>query len=342
MTSCEQSSGHPVFDVTIDLDGVGKQMGSFLIPEPSNESGWRNLTIPVVSIKNGSGPCVLITAGTHGDEYEGQIALRDFARSVRDSDVSGQILIVPSLNMPAVAASTRLSPLDGRDLNRSFPGNRHGSITEKIACFVYQELISRADIVLDLHAGGHVTNMMPSVLIHTPSRLQSLEHFERTRAAAIAFGAPLILVIEELDHHGLMDSAVEEQGKIFLCAELGGLGGATPSTLAITNRGIKNVLAHFEVLNGRSVTAGEEPRILTSAPGSFVTAQDDGLLEPLFEVGESVPAGATVAKIHSISHIGRAPSEHIAECGGFLFARRVRCPTAIGDVLTCVAQPWEG
>src|SRR3546814_6849872 len=72
-------------------------------------------------IRNGDGPAALLVAGNHGDEYEGQIALRDLARTLEPAAVTGTVIVVPGLNFPAVRAAVRCSPVDGGNMNRSFP-----------------------------------------------------------------------------------------------------------------------------------------------------------------------------------------------------------------------------
>ena len=68
-------------------------------------------------------------------------------------DILEEVIIVPYLNFPAVLAGTRLSPVNGKNMNRSFPGNPDGSMTQKIADYVYRELVMRSDVVLDFHSG---------------------------------------------------------------------------------------------------------------------------------------------------------------------------------------------
>jgi predicted deacylase len=92
--------------------------------------------------------------GNHGDEYEGPVALLNLARELEPESVSGRIVIIPALNYPAVEAGTRLSPIDGRNMNRTFPGRWDGSVTEMIAHFVQNEILPGVDAVIDMHSGG--------------------------------------------------------------------------------------------------------------------------------------------------------------------------------------------
>ena len=111
-------------NLTFDQDG--KFISLLKIPNSTNTSGWGSLLLPVIVVRNGNGPTVLFTGGNHGDEYEGPIALRKLANELKPEQIQGQVIIVPYLNYPAVLAGTRLSPVDGLNMNRSFPGSPDG------------------------------------------------------------------------------------------------------------------------------------------------------------------------------------------------------------------------
>jgi predicted deacylase len=96
----------------------------------------------------------LFVSGTHGDEYEGQVVLCELARTLRAEDIKGRVIIFPTANYPAALAGRRVSPIDDANLNRIFPGDPGGSVTQQIAWFITRELIPRADLVCDLHSGG--------------------------------------------------------------------------------------------------------------------------------------------------------------------------------------------
>ena len=69
-------ASEPKVGISIDIEAEGKQFGHLSVPHSRNESGWGALHLPVVSIRNGDGPTVVLTGGNHGDEYEGPSASR--------------------------------------------------------------------------------------------------------------------------------------------------------------------------------------------------------------------------------------------------------------------------
>src|SRR5262245_34629991 len=157
----------PHATMTIPVDGAGKNYGHIALPWSRNESGWGSLRVPICIVSGGDGgPTVLLTGGNHGDEFEGPMALHAFIRSVDAKDVRGPIIVLPGLNYPALKVGTRLSPIDGGNINRAFLGRRDGTITEQIAHFVEDELVARADAVLDMHAGGKTMMFHPLAVSH--------------------------------------------------------------------------------------------------------------------------------------------------------------------------------
>ena len=316
----------------------GKHNSVLRIPHSTNTSGWGSLLLPVIIIRNGDGPTVLFTGGNHGDEYEGPIALRKLANELNAEDIQGQVIIVPYLNFPAILAGTRLSPVDGLNMNRSFPGNPEGSITQKIADFVFRELVMRSDVVLDFHSGGNSMIFEPCAVLH---KLEDSEQQKKTLLAAKSFGAPVSLVLQELDSKGMLDTAVEDSGKIFLSTELGGGGFVSPRTLKIAENGIRNLLRHFEILPQNEEPVPETRFMQTPDVGGYLMAPQEGLYETLIELGDTVSAGQLIGRIHSLTDIAAPAVEVHAEIDGMLVTRAGRAHVKIWDTIAVIATDLD-
>ena len=190
----------------------------------------------------------MLTGANHGDEYEGPLALQDLALNLDPEDVQGRVIIVPAFNYPAFRAGTRTSPIDACNLNRTFPGRPDGSVTEKIADYFERTLVPMADIVLDIHAGGKTLDFVPFAVAHI---LPEKAHEAKCVAAMEAFNAPYSAILQEIDNVGMFDTAVEDQGNVFVSTELGGGGTATARSVGIARKGIKNLLIHAGILEGQ-------------------------------------------------------------------------------------------
>ena len=171
----------------VNLDQDGKQSGFLAVPQSTNSAGWAKYFVPISILRNGEGPTAVLTGGNHGDEYEGPVTLMNLLRDLTPDDITGRIIILPMLNHPAVAAGTRLSPIDGKNMNRAFPGSPQDSITGQIAHFVATELLPTADLVIDIHSGGSSMHMLPSVNMH---RVEDPRQMHGMLAAARAWVQP--------------------------------------------------------------------------------------------------------------------------------------------------------
>src|SRR5437762_2135799 len=94
---------------TVAYDRPGLHHGHLCVPYSYNLGGWANLLLPITVINHGTGRTALVTAGNHGDEYPGQIAILRLIRELRPDLVRGRLILVPALNLPAAKAATRLS-----------------------------------------------------------------------------------------------------------------------------------------------------------------------------------------------------------------------------------------
>ncbi len=322
---------------TVDFDAQGVQHGHLRLPYSRDDSAWGSVMIPICVIANGEGPTALLTGANHGDEYEGPAALFELAHKLDPEEVSGRIIIVPALNYPAFRAGTRTSPIDRGNLNRSFPGRPDGTVTEKIADYVTRHLIPLADIVLDFHSGGRTLDFLPYAAAHELSdKTQEAWCFE----AVAAFAAPYSMKMLEIDAVGMLDTTVEELGKVFVTTELGGAGTASAKSIDIARKGIVNLLCHAGILAGAPVAT---PSRWLDMPSSdcFTFAEDDGLVAFVRDLGDAVMAGETVALVYPVGKTGLAPVDYRASINGVLAARHVPGLIKAGDCLSVIATVTE-
>lgn len=325
--------------IDIDLDAQGKHSGAIHIPSSRDDSAWGAVMVPVTVIANGAGPTVLLCAGNHGDEYEGQIALHKLANRLAHEHVKGRVIILPGMNFPAVEAAMRTSPLDDGNMNRVFPGDAQGNITQRIAHIVTEELVSRADIVLDLHSGGKTLDFVPSAVMH---HLDDDDLMRKTAAALMAFGAPVAMILGE-DTSGMLDGEVEKRGKIFISTELGGLGMTTAERVRWADTGVENILKHFAVIDGEPARPQNNPRFLDTEPeGCFIRANHNGLYEPLVDLGDEVKKGQPIVHVWDINTPGEEPVVYEARCSGMFYARHGKGLVKRGDCLAVVGVDAQG
>ncbi|QEM82764.1 N(2)-acetyl-L-2,4-diaminobutanoate deacetylase DoeB [Halomonas binhaiensis] len=320
---------------TVDFDAQGVQHGFLKLPISNDESAWGAVMIPVTVVSNGEGPTALITGGNHGDEYEGITALQKLACSLKAEDVHGRVIIVPMMNTPAAHAGRRTSPMDGGNLNRSFPGDPDGSVTEKIADYFTRELVPMVDVVLDLHSGGRTLDIIPFAASHV---LEDKDQQHQALQGAKAFGAPYAMVMFELDAEALFDTAVERQGKVFVATELGGGGTSTPESIALTERGIDNFLIHFGLKKGELTLPEKQVYLDMPDASCYVQSEHAGLLELTLSLGDEVKTGDVIARVYDMNRSGAVPVEYRAQRDGLLAARRFPAQVNMGDTIAVIAE----
>jgi len=293
----------------VDFDRAGRQAGYARAPLSRNNSAWGTVEIPIVMVNNGSGPTVLFTGGIHGDEYEGPIAISRLARELRPEEVQGRVIMMPAVNVPAVIADTRLSPADGRDMNRCFPGDPGGTFSQMLAHFLDSVILPLADISVDLHTAGHSFDSALSTNMH---HVDDDEIRRKTLAAAAAFGAPYNVVFAGVDEDSTFTSCVERRGIISLGTELGGWGRVNMEGVRIARRGLDNILKHMGVIAGEPETVQKDgapgtAHKMVRDPECYVFSPREGLFEPTHYAGEAVRAGEVAGYLHFVEDVDSDP-----------------------------------
>lgn len=326
---------------TIDFEKHGLQTDFARVPYSSDTSAYGWIPVPMICFNGGDGPTVLLTAGTHGDEYEGQIALRRVARALTQTEVRGRVLILPELNRPAVVAGRRTSPLDAGNLNRAFPGSNSGGPTGMIAEYVSATLFPLADYVLDLHSGGSSLDYLEVAYAH---RGHTQEQDQRIERLLRDFGAPNSILTDGRGGGGAttLYAAAAKLGLAALTAELGGGSGLSETGTALAEAGVRRVLRRLGVAPELAAPeAGPMRRLTMRPPELSIYAPMDGLFEPAVAVGTVVSAGQRAGFLHPLGQPLADPVELRFAAEGTVIYRRHPTLTAWGDALYGLAVEVE-
>ena len=326
----------------VDFDRPGRQAGYLHAPSSRNTSGWGVTLIPIVVVKGAEGPTILLTGGVHGDEYEGPIAISRLAQDLRAEDVAGRVIMLPAINPPAVLNDTRLSPADGQDMNRRFPGDPRGTISEMIAHFLDGAILPLADVLVDLHTAGHSGDAVPSTNMHA---VADREMHRRTLAAAEAFGAPYNVVFGGVDEGATFTSAAERRGVLTLGTELGGWGRVSVEGVRVGRRGVLNILRYFGVIEGELETGQRDGapgtrHMVVPGPNHYAFAPSAGVFEPAHVAGQQVAAGEAAGWLHAVEEVDRPPVELRYAAGGILWMSAGPGRVQRGDVVAVVMTEY--
>lgn len=326
---------------SIDLHASGKRVGHLRINKISNTAGWASTFIHIGCIVNGEGPTVLVLAGNHGDEYEGQIVLAKLIRALEPEHIRGRVIIMPAANLPAAMAGTRVSPIDEGNLNRAFPGDAYGSPTWAIAHYIDSVLYPMADFHHDLHSGGSSLRYVPFCSMRKSG---SAELDQRSMAALRAFGAPVSLVWAHVPEPRLAGAAAARRGLVSLGGEFGGGGDVDRGSLAMLDAGVQRFL-HF---SGVMATPAPPPasgpiRLMeVSSREHYVYATEAGLLEPLVDLGQEVKKGQLAGQIHFVDNPAREPVPCYFRIDGMVACQRHFGRVERGDCVAHLATDCTG
>lgn len=321
----------------IDLDADGKQIGYLRLPHSVHRSAYGWLPIPIASIKRGNGPVVIVSAGTHGDEYEGQIIVSRMIREIEADMVSGQLILLPMANAPAAEAGTRTSPLDDGNLNRLYPGDPTGTPSQIIAHYIENVLLARADYMIDLHSGG-------TSLVYDGANMMGLEPRDAEEEKHVtdllkAFGLPRAFLYQPNSVN--VTAAARRQNAICFLTELGGGGGVNPALVKQGMQGVLHLLGFVKLLSGDLVPS-EPPakaRLMSiDRIKHYVYAMDNGVHEPLVDLGAVVKKGQTAALIHFPDSPKREPETVYFDADGEVICKRAIAMVRRGDCIFQMAR----
>lgn len=258
--------------------------------------------LPVMVVNSGKkGPVLNISSACHGDEYEGGEAIRRTWRSLNPNTLRGVFLGVPVVNVLAFESGTRTTWIDQMNLNRAFPGNPDGSITERMAYVYSKEVVSKADLVMDFHGGGNVQKMA-DLVIYTASS-EETEIIQKERALAKATGLDLFWkggggslgnVPSVGDHFVSWGETVRvealKKGIPAITSEIGGEGRCLETVVKTFENIISNVMKSYNMVDGKPTLPSK--RIIFD--GKFIRCRRGGFWTQRVDLRERVKEGQTL------------------------------------------------
>lgn len=238
-----------IADVTpierLDWDSVGQRL--YHVPF-TLDGAWARLRVPLsITCAPRPGKTIVAIGGTHGDEYEGPVGLKNLINTLDPATLTaGRLIVIPTLNVPAFQSAQRASPLDGGNMNRAFPGRADGTITSRIARFVTDEVLTRADVVIDIHAAGAGMEIARCASFHEVADPAQARAMTET---ALLFGMPFVMVYSSGFGAGLLTEQAEALGKITIGGEFGYGASADLQGVRWAHEGVLNVMRHFGLLS---------------------------------------------------------------------------------------------
>jgi len=235
------------------------------------------------------GPTLAVTAGVHAAEYASIAAALHIGQSLDPSTLKGRVVVVPVMNMPAFPArSIYVCPLDGRNLNRVFPGNPQGTATEQIAAWIFEQVIGRADYYIDLHGGDLIEALVPfTIFAASGNEKVDTAAFDMARTFGIHY-------LVRSDSPGLTFTAAAKAGIPAILAEAGGQGIWTREDVSAHVDGLDRVMRSLGMIAG---PRPEELPYTLLDQFLWLRSAHDGFWYPDVPVNETVKKGQTLGAV---------------------------------------------
>lgn len=304
-------------------------------------AGTDAATFIPISLIHGTrpGPVLALIAGIHGSETTPILSLQRLLPLLDARALSGTVILVHVANMPSFLGRTvYVGPVDGKNLNRQFPGRADGTLSERIAHTLTTHIMRRADIVVDIHSGDANEDLTPWTGFYAKHGTPDV--IARSRALAVAFGLPFVVEFpfaparpEEAIYTG---AAAVQLGKPSFDVEVGRLGLIEPRNIDTVVHGLLSVMRHLRMLEG-DATPAPSPWFITRRDN--LAAAHDGILTAHVPAGAYVTAGQRLASITDFH--GRPLQEITAKNAGAVLSIITTPAVKRGETVAVVAVPQK-
>ena len=252
------------------------------------------------------GPTLAVTGGVHAAEYASIAAALDLGRNLQPQGLKGRVIVLPVVNAPGFGPrAIYINPLDGKNINRFFPGDPNGTASEQLAHWVFQNVIKQGDYYVDLHGGDLVEALVPFSIWHASDNAEvdrvSLE-------MAKVFGIPYIVRSESQNS---AYSSAARAGIPAMLSESGGQGIWLPEHVADHTNGLARLMRHLGMIAG---PAPESVNCTLFDRFVWLRSDHDGFWYPRVQVGEMVQEGQDVGAI--MDHEGNVLQAAVAPAAG--------------------------
>ncbi len=282
-----------------------------------------NLALRVI---NGArrGPAVFVSGAIHGDEIIGTAIIQRLAARLSPAGLAGTVILAPAVNIYGFLAHSRYLP-DRRDLNRSFPGSRRGSLAGQLAATFLEHVIDKCQLGIDIHSAAVHRYNLPQIRIAAGDPYLT--------ELAMAFGAPVVM--ESPLREGSMRALAQGREVPMLLLEAGEALRFDRLSIDTGLSGICRVLAHVGMIQADDglTTVGIPARANRSV---WVRAPRGGVTARVRKSGNIVHQGDLLARVTGL--FGEDPLEMTSPIDGIIIGHATLPVVNQGDAMFHIAQ----
>ena len=285
-----------------------KAQGSLEVPQGVDAA----TSIPVVVV-NGSrpGPVMALVSGAHGTEYSSILALVRLITQLDPAQLSGTVVILPLVNLPSFYQKVpHVNPVDGKSMNRFYPGKADGTQTERASYLITKEVVDRCDYLIDYHGGDLDESLRPYAYWAPTGRA---EQDRVSKEMVLAFGLDHIIIWPDRPTDPAatryLDNTASVRGKPSIVVEAGHAGTTESDDINLLVNGTMSTLRALKMLPGAPQPI-ENPVWLEKTVD--VASEQPGIFYPLVKRGTYVAAGMKLGYVTDFFgntiYVARAPA----------------------------------
>ncbi|MEP6802297.1 MAG: M14 family metallopeptidase [Acidobacteriota bacterium] len=284
----------PTMTVGTATAGRGHRANGYVEVPAGSDAGTR---IPVIVFHGAwPGPVLAIVAGAHGTEYASIAAVERLAESLDPADLTGTVILVPVVNLPSFEHKVlHVNPVDGKSMNRFYPGRAEGTQTERAAFAMTREVVDRCDHLIDLH-GGDIDESLRPYSYWTRTGNEKVDSV--SREMVLAFGLDHIIVASDRPRDPAasryLENTATTRGKASITAEAGSAGTVDLEDVEMLVRGSLSVMRVFKMIAG-APTRVEHPVWIDAV--RTVSSESAGFFRPLVRRGTYVEQGMKLGTV---------------------------------------------
>lgn len=319
----EQNFKNGIIEIRGQKIGLGE---SKLIKIPIDRLPTGTLIEIPVYIFNGNqlGPTILLQGGLHGDEVNSVELVRRMLIDKSYKIHRGCVIVVPLLNVFGFLNMSR--DMHGKDVNRSFPGSKTGSLASRMAYYLMKEITNNVDFAIDFHTGGEQRNNFPQIR-YTPEDEKGFQ-LANIFNAPFMFGSKLIPKSFRNQCYKNNITVIVYEGGESLRLEEKAIQQGINGTL--------RVLKHFNMIN-KSIQIPENATSIHINKHKWVRAKVAGLFTPIVHNGEKIKKGQILG--HIMDTYGETNFSVKSPYDGYIIAKNNFPIINMGDALFHLGKP---
>ena len=302
-----------------------------------NDDYGNKTFLPLTVIKGkDKGIVFTILAGVHGAEYAPIIATQKLIKKFEVKRLSGTIIILPITNIGAFYSSTPyVNPIDNLNINRIFPGNKNGSVSEKIAHFIATKIIPVSDVFLDAHSGDANEDLLPFVCYYDnqnyPFQTKMAKELSEYSGFENVISYPYTIKNSEPALYAFKQAT--QVGKIALSFESGKLGYLQPKAVDRILRGYYRIFDKLEMYEYNDLEDKTKFKRLNSP--YYIKSKFQGILYSGYKSGDKVLKNNELGFI--TDEFGKIIERYFASKSGTILYMKGTPPVNIGDTVFSIS-----